>query len=158
MNPFPSAPVKSAGQATVYSIPELDPATALVNGKTRSQSALRTEHSMMVFLASQPAAPIHGEHNHPHDQMIVVLKGAMIVTIEGVEHEVRAGSAIVIPALAFHTAWAIGNEACSRIEMFAPVRQDFVPLTAHQTETFATPAVPWFREGATTWTDKPADK
>src|SRR5471030_2795198 len=119
-------------QPTIYPIAELDAAVALAGGKTHSRSALRTEQGMLAFQVSLPeegGAPMHGEHNHPYAQMLLVLTGSMTMVIEGVEHDLRAGHAMIIPAYAFHTGWVTGTEPCSRIEMFAPVRHDLVPDT-----------------------------
>ncbi len=146
-------------QPMIYPIAELNAAVALAGGKTRSHSALRTEQGMLAFHASLPdqsGTPVHGEHNHPYEQMLVILTGAMTVLIEGIEHDLRAGNAMVIPAYAFHTAWVTGTEPCTRIEMFAPARHDLVPAAARQTETFTNPGAAWVRPGEMTWEDKPA--
>ena len=149
----------STRHPTIYPIAELDAAVALAGGKTRSHSALRTEEGMLAFHASLPdegGVPMHSEHNHPYEQMLVMLTGSMTVLIEGVEHDLRAGNAMVIPAYAFHTAWVTGTEPCTRIEMFAPARHDLIAAAAHQTETFTNPGEAWVRPGEMTWEDKPA--
>ena len=146
-------------QPTIYPIAELNPAVALAGGKTRSHSALRTEQGMLAFNASLPdksGVPLHSEHNHPYEQMLVMLTGSMTVLIEGVEHDLKAGHAMIIPAYAFHTAWVTGDGPCTRIEMFAPARPDLFPAAAHQTEKYTNPGAAWVRPGAMTWEDKPA--
>jgi mannose-6-phosphate isomerase-like protein (cupin superfamily) len=143
----------------VFKIPELDAATALAGGKQRSHSALRTEQGHLAFHASRPdpgGIPSHGMHNHPYEQMLVMLTGSMMVQIEGEQRELRAGEAIVIPAYAFHTAWVTGEGPCTRVEMFAPVRQDLLGATANRNDGFAASGEHWVRPGHMTWEDAPA--
>ena len=148
-------------QPTVYKIPELDASVALAGGKQRSHSSLRTELGQLAFHASLPdpnGTPSHGLHNHPYEQMLVMLTGSMMVLIEGVETELHAGEAIVIPAFAFHTAWVTGKGPCTRVEMFAPTRQDLMAATANRADGFKSAGENWVRPGEMTWQDAPAAK
>jgi len=54
-----------------------------------------------------------GEHTAPHDAILRVVDGTARVTVEGEEHEVREGEAIVLPANEPHAVGAI-----SRFKMF----------------------------------------
>lgn len=144
---------------TIYSIKELSPETAIVAGERMSHTGLRTQHGMLLFVAARPTPPgtrIQAPHNHPHEQLMVVVKGCLVVEIEGVSHELKAGSALIVPALAFHTAYVAGDEPCSTFEMFAPVRRDFLPLTEHQTEKYPDQGEAWVKEGTNTWSEKTA--
>ncbi|MBM3345142.1 MAG: cupin domain-containing protein [Betaproteobacteria bacterium] len=146
-------------QPTVFKIPELDAAVALAGGKHRSHSSLRTEQGQLAFHASNPdpgGTPMHGLHNHPYEQMLVMITGSMMVLVEGVETELKAGEAMVIPAYAFHTAWVTGNGPCTRVEMFAPTRQDLMPATMNRGDGFKSPGEHWVRPGDMTWEDAPA--
>lgn len=146
-------------QPAIYKVPELDAAVALAGGRQRSHSALRTEQGHLAFHASLPdegGTPMHSLHNHPYEQMLVMLTGSMRVLIEGVEHDLKAGEAMVIPAYAFHTAWVTGDGPCTRVEMFAPVRQDLLPATANKDDRFTSAGEHWVRPGEMTWEDAPA--
>jgi mannose-6-phosphate isomerase-like protein (cupin superfamily) len=149
-----------AKRQTIYEIKELVPETAIAAAGGNSHTGLRTTNGMLLFVAAQPNPPgtrIQVAHNHPYEQLMVVLKGCLVVEIDGQSHELRAGSALIVPALAWHSAYVSGSEACSTFEMFAPVRRDFLELTAHQTEQFGDQGVDWVKEGTNSWTqERPA--
>lgn len=55
------------------------------------------------------------EHSHPYDQWVFVQDGRMTVTCEGVEHRLREGSVLRIPANTVHAAaW---ETACDLLEI-----------------------------------------
>jgi len=63
------------------------------------------------------------EHAHPHEQIGIVLKGAMQLSIAGEKQIVTAGGAYHIPSSAVHSGRCLQGPA-EVIEMFAPVRED----------------------------------
>jgi len=63
------------------------------------------------------------EHSHPHEQVLTVIKGKLVLTIEGKTQILEPGSVAVIPANAKHSGKAITE--CRCIDVFYPVREDF---------------------------------
>jgi quercetin dioxygenase-like cupin family protein len=80
--------------------------------------SVRTKHAQLVFadIAPQPAGQqtYHRKpHNHPHDMLLIVMKGAMMMEVDGLEYELPAGSAMVIPPLVMHRGYALGDTPAS---------------------------------------------
>jgi unsaturated pyranuronate lyase len=59
-------------------------------------------------------------HQHPHEQMTVVLAGAIVFQIDGVRHELAAGQVAVIPANAPHGAAVEGDDWVDTLNCLAP--------------------------------------
>jgi quercetin dioxygenase-like cupin family protein len=64
-------------------------------------------------------------HAHPHEQTGYLVRGRIRLTIGGETRDVDAGGAWSIPSDAEHGAVAI--EESVAIEIFSPVREDYLP-------------------------------
>jgi quercetin dioxygenase-like cupin family protein len=146
-----------SGARKVYSIKELNPAASLANSKA-SHSALRASNVLLYFGAVAPKkdGAVHHRHNHPYDTLLVVLGGSLKLDINGVMHSLSGGSAVIIPAGAYHAGYVDGDQPYVGFEVFAPVRSDYVSLTEHQTEQFVDEGMPWVKPGSTSWDPIPA--
>ena len=70
------------------------------------------------------------EHQHPNEQLGLVLTGTMTFTIGGERRELMPGDMYVIPGNVPHDV-VTGSEGAVVIDVFAPVRADwarFLPL------------------------------
>ena len=65
-----------------------------------------------------------GAHDHPHEQLGLVIDGELALTIDGVEHRLGPGDAFQIPGGVAHEAWAVGG-SCRVLDVFQPVREDY---------------------------------
>jgi quercetin dioxygenase-like cupin family protein len=63
------------------------------------------------------------EHQHPHEQITVILKGELDMQIGGKSYLMKAGMVHVIPPHTPHGAHAITD--CVVIDAFHPVREDY---------------------------------
>jgi unsaturated pyranuronate lyase len=63
-------------------------------------------------------------HDHPHEQLGMVLQGELVLVIGGVEHILRAGDAYDIPGGIEHSARA-DRGPCRALDVFHPVREDY---------------------------------
>lgn len=63
-------------------------------------------------------------HTHPHAQSTYVLSGAFDFDIEGVRHSVRAGDTLTF--LPGQPHGCVCREAGSLLDVFAPLREDFL--------------------------------
>jgi unsaturated pyranuronate lyase len=63
-------------------------------------------------------------HDHPHEQLGMVLDGELLMVIGGVEHRLRAGDAYGIPGGVEHSASA-DRGPCRVLDVFHPVREDY---------------------------------
>jgi quercetin dioxygenase-like cupin family protein len=64
-------------------------------------------------------------HSHPHEQTGYLVKGHMRLKIGEKEHEVVPGDSWCIPAGTEHGAQILEDSVA--VEVFSPVRQDYLP-------------------------------
>lgn len=75
-------------------------------------------------LARNSALP---QHSHPYEQTGYLVKGHMKLRIGETEHDTMAGDSWCIPANVVHGA--VTAEDCVAVEVFSPVREDYLPST-----------------------------
>jgi unsaturated pyranuronate lyase len=63
-------------------------------------------------------------HDHPHEQLGIVLDGELVVEIGAEEHVLRPGDAYHIPSGVQHSARAL-DAPCRVLDVFQPVREDY---------------------------------
>jgi quercetin dioxygenase-like cupin family protein len=66
-------------------------------------------------------------HDHPHEQLGIVLDGELTMVIGGAEHRLRAGDAYAIAGGVQHSA-AADRGPCRVLDVFHPVREDYREL------------------------------
>ena len=64
-------------------------------------------------------------HQHPHEQTGYLVSGRIDLTIDGTVHVVRPGDSWCIPGGVTHSAKV--HEDAVAVEVFAPVREDYLP-------------------------------
>jgi len=64
-------------------------------------------------------------HDHPHEQTGFMLSGKLRLKVENEEQEVEPGDSWCIPGGAEHSATALEDSVV--IEVFSPVREDYLP-------------------------------
>ncbi len=73
-------------------------------------------------------------------------------TINGwAEYDLKEGAFIVIPAHVMHRGYAVGETPASLIEIFAPVRNDYIHLVDYQDEEFGDKGVEWVKPEWDSW-------
>ena len=65
------------------------------------------------------------KHSHPHEQTGYLISGSIQLTIGNVTYQVLPGDSWCIPANVSHHAHAQENSIA--IEVFSPVREDYIP-------------------------------
>lgn len=65
------------------------------------------------------------EHEHPHEQMSIVLSGRVRFFIEGTERIASPGDVLHFPPHCYHGATMMDEEVVL-IDIFTPVREDFL--------------------------------
>jgi quercetin dioxygenase-like cupin family protein len=65
------------------------------------------------------------KHTHPHEQTGYLVSGYMELTIGNVTHQVKPGDSWCIAGDVEHNAIAIADSVA--IEVFSPVREDYLP-------------------------------
>ena len=65
-------------------------------------------------------------HHHVHEQISILIKGRFEFTLDGKSHLIEPGMVVMIPSEAIHSGIAI--TACEIIDVFCPVRDDYVNM------------------------------
>ena len=81
--------------------------------------------AVMMVRVRFEAGAIGPAHSHPHIQCSLVESGAFDITIAGRTERLEAGDSFMVPPDAIHGAVAI--EAGVLVDVFTPMRQDFLP-------------------------------
>jgi quercetin dioxygenase-like cupin family protein len=108
---------KVTGFSTFASIPE-----ERISDKI-SRRVVSGEQGMIVWWSI--AQGVHVEpHQHPHEQIVWLLKGRMEFRLGDERRICGPGDIVVIPANTEHEGWV--NEDTEVIDVFSPPREDFL--------------------------------
>jgi quercetin dioxygenase-like cupin family protein len=100
--------------------------------ETKVLTGLKGERMMMVLNATLPGHTVPMQ-SHPHEQIGVVYAGEAILRIGDEERRVRKGDLYCIPANVPHGDTTIGDEPFVMLDIFHPVRDDFIEKVRNQT-------------------------
>ena len=95
------------------------------------RAAFRGDHSILVMNWLSPGMEPR-PHSHPFDQVAFILSGRMRFTIGEEVLEVGPGTVIRIPAGVRHWGETIGEETVMNLDVFSPIREDYLHLVADQ--------------------------
>jgi quercetin dioxygenase-like cupin family protein len=93
--------------------------------ETTILTGLCGERMMMVLNATLPGHTVP-RHSHPHEQIGMVHSGKAILRIGDEERVVQRGDFYCIPTNVPHSDTTIGNEPFVMLDIFYPVRKDFI--------------------------------
>jgi len=79
--------------------------------------------AMLTYIELEPDAVVP-EHQHPHEQTGILLRGSATFTIGGETKELTPGALWVIPGDTPHDV-AVGPDGAAIAELFAPPRDDW---------------------------------
>ncbi|HWE11647.1 MAG TPA: cupin domain-containing protein [Solirubrobacteraceae bacterium] len=85
--------------------------------------ALFGERAMLNLVEMEPGATVP-VHAHPHEQLGLILRGSMTMTIADEQREMRHLDAYLAPPGVDHGGTA-GPEGALILDVFAPVREDY---------------------------------
>jgi quercetin dioxygenase-like cupin family protein len=86
--------------------------------------------ALYQMLAELDAGSTMPAHSHFQEQITHVLRGRVVMILDGVRHELRAGDSLLIPSNVAHGAETI--EQALVIDTFSPRRNDYLAIdTAH---------------------------
>jgi quercetin dioxygenase-like cupin family protein len=93
--------------------------------ETTILTGLHGERMMMVLSATLPnhTVPVHA---HPNEQVGVVYSGKAILRIGDEERVVKKGDFYCIPANVPHGDVCIGDKPFVMLDIFHPLREDFI--------------------------------
>lgn len=76
-------------------------------------------------------------HKHPFEQLVLIIQGRVRFHVGDETLEGGPGSMIRIPADVMHYAEPIGDEVVMNLDLFAPIREDYLHMVQYQQDTFA---------------------
>jgi mannose-6-phosphate isomerase-like protein (cupin superfamily) len=96
-----------------------------------SRSAVRMDDALVVFNWVQPPSTLP-LHDHPFDQLALILQGRGILRVDDEAYELGPGEFAYIPAGATHGLEAVGTEPVLNVDVFSPAREDYLHLVEEQ--------------------------
>jgi quercetin dioxygenase-like cupin family protein len=93
----------------------------------RRRVLAHNERMMLVEHHMEPGW-VGTRHAHPHDQLVYVISGRLQFSCGQERFEVGAGDSFVVRGGMEHEARA--NEASVVLDVFTPVREDYLPASA----------------------------
>ena len=94
----------------------------MLEGVTRQGLALGEKtHMVKFFFAKGCAVPVH---SHSHEQTGYLIKGKIVLTIDGVEYDIDEGDSWSIGGNVSHGA--ASTEDSIAVEVFSPLREDYL--------------------------------
>jgi quercetin dioxygenase-like cupin family protein len=97
-----------------------------------TRTAVRTDDAIVTFNWIRPGHPEVPPHSHPYDQLALILSGTLELDLDGDKYTVGSGELLYIPAGTPHAGRVVGEEVVLNVDVFAPIREDYLYLAAHQ--------------------------
>ncbi len=85
--------------------------------------ALFGERSMLNLVEMEPGATVE-RHSHPHEQLGVILRGSMTMSIAAENREIGELDGYLVPGDTEHGGTA-GPDGALVLDVFVPVREDY---------------------------------
>lgn len=89
-------------------------------------NALTGARMMVNWVRLEPNGTVP-DHSHPHEQIGFVLEGEIVMTIGDETRTVGPGNAYIVPGGVRHAGIG-GPEGCLVVDVFSPVRDDYVEM------------------------------
>ena len=80
---------------------------------------------MMLVRHRMEKGWVGARHQHPHEQMVYIVSGHIVLEHPGGKVEVKAGDSFIVPGNTDHQAWAL--EDSEVLDIFTPYREDYAP-------------------------------
>ena len=78
-----------------------------------------------IEVTIEPGAAVE-THDHPHEQITYVVRGEIVLTIDGDDHHIGEGSAAHLPGDTPHAVRNESNERAIITDTFSPPREDLL--------------------------------
>jgi quercetin dioxygenase-like cupin family protein len=116
---FPSATREERDRevVTVKNVP-------MINIRDGANAHIVPGKQMTLCFATFDAHKYLPVHSHPHEQMLIILKGEMDAIRDGKRYRLHAGEVLHVPGGVPHGAQTL-DSPCEALEVFAPSREEF---------------------------------
>ena len=99
------------------------------------RAGFRGEDVLLVMNWLEPGMTL-GMHSHPFEQVACILQGRMRWWVGDEEFEVGPGSVLRVPPDVPHGGIPIGDETVLNLDIFCPIRKDYLHIVDHQAAEF----------------------
>jgi quercetin dioxygenase-like cupin family protein len=106
-----------------FYFPSLDECSAHVIFPGVRIATCSADRMMLSYVTIEPGAVVE-EHQHPHEQVGMVLEGTAVFFIGGEQKLLRKGDMYRIPGNVKHHVTAQG-EGLKALDIFFPIREDY---------------------------------
>lgn len=79
---------------------------------------------MLTWVEMEPGS-ILPEHSHPHEQISLVVRGALELTVDGATRVMRQGDVAVVPSHIRHSGRVL-EEPTVAVDAWNPIREDYI--------------------------------
>lgn len=100
-----------------------------------SRAGFRGEDVMLVMNWLEPGMELK-VHSHPFEQVACILQGRMRWHVGDDVFEVGPGEVLRVPPDVPHGGVPIGDETVWNLDIFQPIRQDYIEIVEHQKADF----------------------
>jgi quercetin dioxygenase-like cupin family protein len=125
--------VRDYDSSKIPSVHNLADAEPYRDGPGFQQVVFRGIDQMIGFSRIQPDKPDAEPHDHPYEQMNMLVDGRLDFVVDGDVVELEPYDSLVIPPEVPHTSQAVEGETATLLA-FWPLREDRLEGTAYQTE------------------------
>jgi quercetin dioxygenase-like cupin family protein len=82
------------------------------------------DNVMLTWVEMEPGS-ILPEHSHPHEQISMVVRGALELTVDGATRVMKQGDVAVVPSGVKHSGRVLGEKTVA-IDAWNPIREDYI--------------------------------
>lgn len=102
-------------------------------GGVAKRTCIVADNAIMQAIWVEPHHPDFPVDQHECDQTVFVFAGRLQITLEGYgDYVLEPGHVLYIPSGVPHLSKVIGEETLFGLDVFAPVRPEYLPLAEHQ--------------------------
>ena len=104
-------------------------------GGMASRTCVVSDHAIMQTIWVEPGCPASPVDRHEADQTVFIFQGTLQLTLGEDQDQVyvlKPGHVLYIPSNVPHVAEVLGDEVLIGLDVFAPIRPEYLALAQHQ--------------------------
>ena len=85
--------------------------------------SVHLDNVMMTYMEFEPKTDL-SEHAHPHEQITMIHRGRLEMTVDGKSRIMQTGDVVTVPANITHSARTL-DEPTIAVDAWSPIREDY---------------------------------
>jgi quercetin dioxygenase-like cupin family protein len=82
-------------------------------------------NNVMITWVEMKPGSILPEHSHPHEQISLVVEGALELTVDGMTRVMRKGDVAIVPSNVKHSGRVLAEQTVA-VDAWNPIREDYI--------------------------------